>query len=108
MKYSSYLKAAQWFLLNRKVRILTKNYTCKQREIDIIAEEERDFFSTPYIELVFIEVKSTSSETWVPIEYRINPKKCYRIQTTANHFLKSYAGKAKTLRFDLLIWNGKD
>ena len=102
--------AADWFLNHKTAKLLAQNYTCKWGEIDLIFEEtlgERRVGEKSFSELVFVEVKSKAESTWLDGDHRIGWQKHRRLSRTANRFLLNYTGPAKTIRFDLLSWNGQ-
>ena len=108
--------AAQWFLSHKTAKLIAQNYTCKWGEIDLIFEETLPSISSgiptgmPEIiksELVFVEVKSRAESTWLDGDHRVGWQKRRRLSRTANRFLLSYKGPAKTIRYDLLSWNGE-
>lgn len=118
-------RALEWFALNRRGVLVKKNYRCKQGEIDLIFEE-RSFtlydaplrrslpknqqipIHEPLTELVFVEVRYRPKEALVSGIESVGWKKQLRMKRAAEHFLASYRGNAKTLRYDLLVWDGWD
>ena len=98
-------KAAEWFLSRKKARLLARNYRCKWGEIDLIFEE--DVRSNSVLEIVFIEVKARAMRSLVDGPHSVGWKKQKRLGRTATHFLEKYKGTARSVRFDLLYWNGE-
>jgi putative endonuclease len=90
--------AADWFQKNRQAQILHRNYRCRMGELDLIAQEGR--------ELVFIEVRARTNPQVSPIE-SIDFKKRRKIRLTIDYFLQRYRGDARTLRLDVLAWDGQ-
>jgi Holliday junction resolvase-like predicted endonuclease len=98
-------RAVQWFVLHRKGKLISRNFRRKVGEIDLIFEEEVP--ETSELELVFVEVRGRSSvKSWISGPEGVTIKKRKRLQKAASLFLNQYCGKAKTIRFDFLFWNG--
>lgn len=99
-------KALEWFLEQRMTsQLIARNYRCRWGEIDLIFEELRK--DRGIFELVFVEVRARSPRTWVSGLQSVGWKKRQSLRRTADHFLVKYQGLAKTVRFDLLYWDGK-
>lgn len=96
--------ALEWFLVHQKSRLLARNYRCKWGEIDLIFEEQLSLALGS--ELVFVEVRARSPRGWVDGPQSVVRKKQLRLKRTASHFLVKYHGLAKSVRFDLLYWDG--
>ena len=90
--------AAVDFLLTKNFSIIERNYRFgKSGEIDIIAR--RDDL------VIFVEVKSRSSERYGGALYSISSKKKGSLKTVARAFIASrpeYDRKGLTFRFDLI------
>ncbi|MEO5971251.1 MAG: YraN family protein [Bdellovibrionia bacterium] len=97
-------KAAEWFLTEKRATLLSKNYRTKFGEIDLIFEE---LLSTGQLELVFVEVRAKSPSNWMEGPQSVDPWKQQRLKNTAAQYLTKYRGPAKSLRLDLLAWDGK-
>ncbi|MCM8804856.1 MAG: YraN family protein [Candidatus Omnitrophica bacterium] len=89
------------FLKNNGYEIIERNYKTKIGEIDIIARKKR--------EIIFIEVKTRSSDNFGMPEEAVNEKKLKKIEKVGNIYLKR---KKLDLpyRFEVLsiIKEGKD
>jgi putative endonuclease len=81
------------FLSREGYRILERNYRCHLGEMDIIAREG----ST----VVFIEVKTRSSERFGPPQAAIGPQKQRRMTAIALCYLKAHGLLGGPARFDV-------
>jgi putative endonuclease len=89
-----YLEAMNWSILER-------NFHSKLGEIDIIAK-------TPGNVLVFCEVKTYTSKSWVSPIAAITKSKQRKLYKTAQYYLMRYPHKDTEMRFDALIVNAED
>ncbi len=80
------------FLKRNKYRIILRNYSDYNGEIDIIA------YNRKYI--VFVEVKTRSEESLLSPRFSVDSKKQQRIMNCANHFMKKYKTDLQP-RFDI-------
>lgn len=80
------------FLKKNKYKILLRNFTTNDGEIDIIARNNK------YI--VFVEVKTRSESSMLSPRFAVDSKKKARIIKTANIFLKKYKTDLQP-RFDV-------
>jgi putative endonuclease len=90
-------RLAESFLKKSGYKILDKNYYSPFGEIDIIAKE-RDT-------LVFVEVKTKHSGSFIPPELSVNRKKQQKIIKGALNYIKVLEDKGKkfeTIRFDVI------
>lgn len=85
-------KAVAKYLRKNNFKIITKNYSSKFGEIDIIAEN-RDY-------IAFVEVKTRTSGQMLDPMYSVGYKKQERIIKTAAVFCKRYITD-KQPRFDI-------
>ncbi len=86
--------AARW-LRRHRVRILRRNYHCRQGEIDIVGLQGDT--------LLFIEVRLRNSNAWGGAAASVHREKQRRIVHTARHFLQSEPGHGdRPCRFDVL------
>ena len=98
-------KALQWFLENRKCRLLIKNFRCRAGEIDFIVEEKLPTQIQTY-ELVFVEVRARApGKSWFDPISSIGWKKKICLRKAAEVYLGKYKGRATSARFDLLCWD---
>ena len=85
---------AHQFLSEHGYKILLKNYECALGEIDFIAKESGA--------LVFIEVKTRSSEAMGRPEESVTFQKRRQIVKTAQYYLKRYGIQSAPCRFDVV------
>lgn len=104
------LAAWEWWRKSReeagfKLSLLRHGFTCKQGEIDLIAEE----FDGRGFTLVLIEVRSRTGSADLRMGRGIeavDPAKIRKLQKTANYFLWGYRGQANQVRWDLIFFDG--
>lgn len=87
-------KTALQFLCRNGYKIITRNFSCKLGEIDIIARQGKT--------TVFIEVKTRSSCEYGTPQDAINPKKIKHLQRSAQFYIKNYAHPEDNFRFDVV------
>jgi putative endonuclease len=85
-------------------RLLARNFRWRGGEIDIILEEQTEKAG---IELVFVEVRSRSLKTWVSGIESVSVPKQFRLRRTIERFLANYRGPARSVRVDILAWDGE-
>ncbi|MDI6781438.1 MAG: YraN family protein [bacterium] len=86
-------KAAN-YLIKQGIKILEKNYRCGYGEVDIIAKD-RDT-------LVFVEVKTRKTSTYLSPFLAINKHKQLQISKVALHYLLEKKLKGIPCRFDVV------
>jgi putative endonuclease len=84
---------AEKLLLARGLRILQRNYRCRQGEIDLIAQDGDT--------LVFVEVRSRSRQDYGSAAESITPAKQRRIIAAARHYLATLS-RMPACRFDVV------
>lgn len=85
---------AQNFLKKKDYKILQTNYSCKLGEIDIIAQQKET--------IIFVEVKTrTSNRFGRPCE-AVTPYKQNKIRTVAKYYLMLKGWSEKDVRFDVI------
>ena len=83
------------FIKKDKYKILEKNFSCRQGEIDIIAEDRKGV-------LCFVEVKARSREDYgLPVE-AVTHSKQKRLLATAFIYLENKKIQSKDMRFDIV------
>ena len=98
--------ALRWFCeMFPGQRLIARNYRWKGGELDLILEETR---GAGNVELVFIEVRSRLRGSWTTGIESIRFPKQFRLERTIRRFLAGYRGSARTVRFDVLAWDGKN
>lgn len=92
--------AAERYLRQKGYDIIERNWVYVKYEIDIIARNEE------YI--VFVEVKTRSSNQWGNPEEAVSKGKIKRLVEAADFYLREY-DIDQPARFDIIaaIWNGK-
>ena len=103
-------KKAEEYLVQKGLVLLHRNYRVRMGEIDLIFEEMRGGSDgVPCLrELVFVEVRARHKGTaWVDAVESVDWKKQRRLKRTISFFLSRYHGKAKSLRFDIMAWDGE-
>lgn len=81
-------------LKRRGYKVLLRNYECPLGEIDLIAKEKGD--------LVFVEVKTRSSDAMGSPSEAVTAEKRHQIVKTAHYYLKRYGIKEVPCRFDVV------
>lgn len=93
-------KAAKRQLKQDGLKFLTANFKGKHGEIDLVFRDGEC--------LVFVEVKTRSSEDWTRPAAAVNAAKKRRISKTANEYLRHLDGPRVKHRFDIVevLWAG--
>ncbi|MBI4777484.1 YraN family protein [Candidatus Desantisbacteria bacterium] len=86
-------KAAD-YLVKQRIKILEKNYRCGYGEIDIIAKDKDT--------LVFVEVKTRKTSTYLSPLLAVNKHKQLQISKVALHYLLEKKLKEIPCRFDVV------
>ncbi len=82
------------FLKRKGLKTLTRNFSCKTGEIDLImVDTDRT--------IVFIEVRTRADETFNSIESSITAPKKARLARTARYFLATHKIDDRPFRFDI-------
>ena len=95
-------RAAKRHLQRLGMRFLTANFRSARGEIDLIFRDGKDC-------LVFVEVKTRSSEAWLRPAAAVNRRKRRLLSQTALDYLKLLKNPTVKLRFDIvevLLSNG--
>lgn len=87
-------EAALRYLKRKGYRILQRNYVCKMGEVDLIARENDT--------LVFIEVKTRTSNAFGPPQLAVNAAKQIQLSQAALCFLKENHLENARARFDVV------
>lgn len=88
-------KRCERFLNRKGLRTLTRNYTCRTGELDLVMVD-RD------ATLVFVEVRTRAGEEFVRVEATITAAKRTRVARAARHFLAVHKIEDRPLRFDVV------
>lgn len=83
------------FLKKQGLKTLTRNFTCKTGEIDLV-------MVAPDRTIVFVEVKTRADETFAQTESAITPAKKHRLIKTARYFLATNDIIDRPFRFDIV------
>lgn len=87
-------RAAQSHLQKRGLKFLTANFRSRRGEIDLIFRDDDC--------LVFVEVKTRSSESWVRPAAAVNARKRRLLSQCALDYLKLLDGPQVKIRFDIV------
>ncbi|MFH1881120.1 MAG: YraN family protein [Planctomycetota bacterium] len=89
-------KRCQRFLKRKGLKTLTRNFSCKTGEIDLImVDTDRT--------IVFVEVRTRADETFGSAESSITFAKKTRLLRTARYFLATNDIDDRPFRFDVVI-----
>lgn len=88
-------RAAARFLKQLGYRILTKNYSCHQGELDLVALDGDC--------IVFVEVRSTGTADAQRPALSVDAAKQRRLTKVALHYLQKHKLLGRSARFDVLI-----
>jgi putative endonuclease len=88
-------KRCEKFLKAQGLFPLTKNYSCKAGEIDLIMVDANRT-------IVFVEVKTRTDESFTPAETLITAEKQQKIYKTARYFLTVNDIENRPYRFDVV------
>ncbi len=89
------------FLKKKNYQIIFQNWRAERGDIDIIAQDGDT--------LVFVEVKSGSTELYGPPELRITPAKKHQLYKLATLFIQrseEYRLTNESYRFDVVVVDG--
>jgi putative endonuclease len=87
-------RAAARFLKRLGYRILARNYSCPQGELDLVALDHGC--------IVFVEVRSTETADAARPAESVNLSKQQRLTNLALHFLQKHRLLGRAARFDVL------
>lgn len=88
-------KRCEKFLKRKGLKTLTRNFSCKTGEIDLIMVDSDGT-------LVFVEVKTRANEDFSPSESAVNKAKKTRMLRTARYFLSANNIENRPYRFDVV------
>lgn len=89
-------KQCENFLKKKGFRTLTKNFSCRTGEIDLITADSSGA-------VVFVEVKTRANENFVDAEAAVTSAKKLRMKKAASLFVKKHKLDNLPLRFDVVI-----
>ncbi len=89
------------FLKRQGLKILARNYRCPSGEVDLIALQgaTRDI---PAETIVFVEVKTRSSDRYTDPASAVNGDKRRRVQAAARYYLRTHPSEGYHVRFDIV------
>ncbi|OGM21519.1 hypothetical protein A2714_00170 [Candidatus Woesebacteria bacterium RIFCSPHIGHO2_01_FULL_38_9] len=87
-------KFAQNLLIKNGYKILATKFRTKLGEIDIVAKEKDT--------LVFVEVKTRTSQKFGKPQEAVNVRKLHTIKNAGELFIRSHPGLAKKFRIDVV------
>jgi putative endonuclease len=88
-------------LQQQGLRALTRNFRCRQGEIDLVMEEGRT--------LVFVEVRYRLDPRFGSAAETVDARKRARIVTAAQYFLQQHPGASRRpCRFDVVALGGEE
>jgi putative endonuclease len=88
-------KRCEKFLRRKGFKTLTRNFSCKTGEIDLIMVDSDG-------SIVFIEVRTKTNEEFSDVESSITLAKKTRLKRAAKYFLASREIKNRPFRFDVI------
>ncbi|HUS72708.1 MAG TPA: YraN family protein [Sedimentisphaerales bacterium] len=88
-------KRCEKFLKSKGFKTLTRNFSCKTGEIDLIMTDSDG-------SIVFVEVKARADEDFGPAESVITPAKKARLFRAARYFLATHNIEDRPYRFDVV------
>ena len=95
-------KLGQWgekrcgsFLKKKGFKKLTRNFSCKSGEIDLVMVDTEGA-------IVFVEVKTRADEDLTPAESVITPAKKNKLKRTARYFLSTHNAEKRPYHFDVV------
>ncbi len=88
-------KQCEKFFKAKGCKTLTKNFSCRTGEIDLIMAAADGT-------VIFVEVKTRKNENYVDAEASITPAKKQRMKKAANLFVNKHKLHNQPLRFDIV------
>lgn len=89
---------ACYYLLERDIHILERNWHGRDCEVDIIADD--------YGEIIFIEVKTRTSTDYELPEDAVDANRMYRLSRAAEEYLHQNGLTQYPYRFDIIAIDG--
>lgn len=88
-------KYCEKFLKRKGLKVLTRNFSCKTGEIDIIMVDTNG-------SIVFVEVRTKADEEFSDVESSITQAKKTRLKRAARYFLSTQDIENRPFRFDIV------
>lgn len=91
-------RAATRYLTRRRYRVLARNYRCAAGEIDLICVHDRA--------IVFVEVKTRTTDQAQDLHEAIRPNQWRRIENAAHYYVMQHDLSDRACRFDVVtvLW----
>ena len=89
-------------LKRRGMKILATNYRCPSGEIDIIALDPTTRRDSGRETIVFVEVKTRSTDAYTVPESAVDARKRRRIRKAARYYLSHYPSGGYGVRYDIV------
>lgn len=91
-------RVAARYLSRRRYRILTRNYRCDAGEIDLICLDAGA--------VVFVEIKTRTSDQAQDLQESIRPNQWRRIENAARYYVMQHSLTDRACRFDVVtvLW----
>ena len=99
------------FLKRSGLKILARNYRCPAGEVDLIALDKTTRSDVGAETIVFVEVKTRSSNKYTDPEGAVNGEKRRRMRKIAEYYLATRPADGFNARFDIIaivLGEGKD
>ena len=87
------------YLIDQNYHIITKNFKCRQGEIDIIARDKIEK------EIVFVEVKTRTNQKYGSPSEAVDEHKQKHIYKSAEYYVYRHNLYNKAIRFDIIEIN---
>ncbi len=88
------------FLKSKGYRIIERNFRTRYGEIDIVARRKA--------EIVFLEVKTRSSDSFGVPQEAVDRRKLSKISTVASHFIQKKGLENFSIKFEIVAIKKKD
>jgi putative endonuclease len=93
---------AEQFLKRRGFKILARNYRCPAGEIDLIIYNETGSGTHQEDSIIFVEVKTRTSEFFTSPESAVDPKKQRKIKKVAAYYLLQHEQTEMLVQYDIV------
>jgi len=88
-------KYCEKFLKRKGLKVLTRNFSCKTGEIDLIMVDTEGG-------IIFVEVRTKADEKFIEAESSITTAKKNRLKRAARYFLSTQKIENRPFRFDIV------
>jgi putative endonuclease len=92
-------KLAKQFLKAKRYRFITQNFRCKIGEIDLVFQDAD--------QLVFVEVKTRSSNAFGHPEVAVSASKIRKISRIGEYFMQTHSRLPQFVRIDVIAIEGE-